>query len=153
MCPHAAMIRSVPDSALIPARHAPPHWKCWILCLFPQTLNQFRQLLNYFNFSSFSKSLKYILYIGYRLKKESYRCALASEILPEKCMYFISAFHFSRHFFCFEEAWNSNRLMATLQLYWLTVSGQALQCLRIHPEMGAGELLHFPAERRKRGVG
>lgn len=81
----------------IPASPAPPHCTCFILCLFPLTLNQFCQLLNYFNFSSFSKSLKYILYIGYRLKKESYRCALASEILPEKCEYFISAFHFSRH--------------------------------------------------------
>lgn len=82
----------------IPASPAPPHCTCFILCLFLLTLNQFCQLLNYFNFSSFSKSLKYILYIGYRLKKESYRCALASEILPEKCVYFISAFHFSRHF-------------------------------------------------------
>lgn len=53
--------------------------------------------------------------------------------------------------FCFEGAWNSNRLMATLQLYWLTVSGQALQCLRIHPEMGAGELLNFPTEGRRWG--
>lgn len=75
-----------------------PHWTRSILCPFLPTLNQFCQFLNYFNFSSFSKSLKYILYIGYRLKKESYRCALASEILPEKYMYFISTFHFPRQF-------------------------------------------------------
>lgn len=53
--------------------------------------------------------------------------------------------------FCFEEAWNSNRLMATLQLYWLTVSGRDLQRLRTYPETGAGELPHFPAEGRRGG--
>lgn len=75
------------------------------------------------------------------MEKESSHCALA--LKAEKWMYFISAFEFlpffSFSFFCFEEAWNSKKLVAALQLHRLTVSGQAPQCLRAYPEMGTAE--------------
>lgn len=50
------------QTAHVPARRVPPHRTHRVLCLLPRTLNQFCQLLNYFNFFLLSPNPSNIFY-------------------------------------------------------------------------------------------